>query len=210
MLKKKKYLILAPLLKTASKELVKLQEKVSNSTDISAHRNVEETKAILIDKAITPISNGKKASKFSISEALTEEEKENKTAVVVSDEDLPNQHFTETDLQREWNLFLQSLKRKDVLVYNAINGFRLRKIDEDTINIQYASDTAKSEFDKVQSDFFNHFKHKVNHFRMKITYSMDVALKKEIMTKKKLFDKMAEKNPLLNQLNEIFKFDFSA
>lgn len=123
---------------------------------------------------------------------------------------MPNQHFTETDLQREWNLFLESLKTKDILVFNAINNFRLNKIDEDTINIKYASDTAKSEFDKVQTDFINHFKHKVNHFRIKITYSMDVALKKEIMTKKKLFDKMAEKNPLLNQLNDIFKFDFSS
>lgn len=138
------------------------------------------------------------------------EEEETKATLVTSEENLPNQHFTETDLQREWKLFLQSLKSKDVLIYNAINGFRLKKMDEDTINIQYASDTAKSEFDKVQAEFFNHFKHKVNHFRIKVTYTMDVALKKEIMTKRKMFDKMAEQNPLLHQLNDIFKFDFSS
>ena len=95
------------------------------------------------------------------------------------------------------------------MLYNAINGFKFSKLDEDTVIINYPSDTAKAEFEKVQGDFFNHFKHKANHFRIKIEYRMNFALKKEIVTKRTLFEKMAEKNPLLRDLDGIFKFDFS-
>ena len=38
---------------------------------------------------------------------------------------------------------------------------------------------------------------------------IDVTLKKEIMTKRKIFDKFAEINTVLKELDEIFKFDLN-
>lgn len=124
-------------------------------------------------------------------------------------QDLPKNHFTETDLQNEWNIFLKTIKAGDTVVFNAINGFKLNKKDEETIIITYPSESARSEFDKVRSDFFNHFQHKVNHFNIQVEYKMDAALKIEILTKRKIFDKFAEINPLLKELDELLKFDFS-
>ncbi|MBP3839974.1 MAG: hypothetical protein J6D35_03330, partial [Chryseobacterium sp.] len=73
----------------------------------------------------------------------------------------------------------------------------------------YPSESAKIEFEKVRADFFNHFMHKVNHFNITIEYKNDTSLKKEIITKRKIFDKFAEINPLLKDLDEIFKFDLN-
>ena len=106
-------------------------------------------------------------------------------------------------------IFLEKIKQRDAVLYNAVSGFKFAKYDEDTISVNYPSDTAKSEFEKIQGEFFNHFKHKVNHFKIKLEYRMDIALKKEIITKRKIFDKMAEKNPVLKDLDDLFKFDFS-
>ena len=61
----------------------------------------------------------------------------------------------------------------------------------------------------MRSDFFNHFKHKVNHFNIVIEYKNDVSMKKEIITKRKIFDKFAEINPVLRDLDDLFKFDFN-
>ena len=47
------------------------------------------------------------------------------------------------------------------------------------------SDSVKHEFEKVQAEFFNHFKRKVNNYKIQVEYSNDVSLKKEIVTKKK-------------------------
>ncbi|KEY19485.1 hypothetical protein HY04_13915 [Kaistella antarctica] len=109
----------------------------------------------------------------------------------------------------EWKKFLVELQEKDVIVYNAINSFKLKKKDENIVVITYPSESAKVEFDKVRSDFFNHFMHKVNHFNISVEFSVDVTMKKEIITKRKIFDKFAEINPLLKDLDDLFKLDFS-
>lgn len=106
-------------------------------------------------------------------------------------------------------MFLNELKRKEILIYNAISSFQLHKKSEDIIEITYPSESAKSEFEKIRGDFFNHFMHRVSHFNIIIEYKNDVGLKKEIITKRKIFDKFAEINPVLRDLDELFKFDFN-
>ena len=122
---------------------------------------------------------------------------------------LPSNHFTETDLQNEWKKFLIELQGKEVLIFNAISSFKLTKKDENIIEVTYPSDSAKIEFEKIRSDFFNHFMHKVNHFNIAIEYKNDISLKKEIITKRKIFDKFAKINPVLRDLDDLFKFDFN-
>ncbi|MCQ4034545.1 hypothetical protein [Kaistella montana] len=122
---------------------------------------------------------------------------------------MPSNHFTETDLNIEWNNFLGEMQTKDIIVFNAISSFKLRKKDENTVEITYPSESAKSEFEKVRGDFFNHFMHKVSHFNIVVEYKNDVTLKKEIVTKRKIFDKFAEINPILKDLDDIFKFDLN-
>ena len=96
-----------------------------------------------------------------------------------------------------------------MIVYNAISTFKLSKKDENLIEITYPSDSAKSEFEKIRSEFFNHFMRKVNNYNITVEYRNDVSLKKEIVTKKKIFDKFAEINPVLKELDQLFKFDFN-
>ena len=122
---------------------------------------------------------------------------------------LPDHHFTETDLQNEWRNFLKELSVSDIVAYNAISSFQLRKADENQIEVLYSSDSAKHEFERVQSDFFNHFKHKVNNFKIEILYKADTGLKREVVTKRKIFDKFAEINPVLRDLEDLMKFDFT-
>ncbi len=96
------------------------------------------------------------------------------------------------------------------MVFNAISGFQLSKADEDTVRVHYPSDTAKAEFDKVSGDFFSKFKHKVNHHRIEVEYKNDFnKMKKEIVTKRTIFEKYAEINPVLRDLDDLFKFDFN-
>ncbi|SFB73247.1 hypothetical protein [Kaistella jeonii] len=160
-------------------------------------------------KTAEPIANQKITSKFSINNALKKSETEEEKLIDKIKEELPSNHFTETDLQNAWQIFVEELQEKDIIIYNAINSFKFQKKGEDIVEITYSSDSAKSEFEKVRSDFFNHFMHKVNHFNIVIKYKNDVSLKKEIMTKRKIFDKFAEINPVLRDLDDLFKFDFN-
>ncbi|MGC4130626.1 MAG: hypothetical protein QM564_13970 [Bergeyella sp.] len=203
------------MLKEFSEKLIQPKaESVQPEKQADSQQNTssvqEEPKPVPAQKSAVPLNTQKLASRFSIHDALTKnEEKESDIHTEVNTKDLPSKHFSEMDLQTEWNLFLEQIRKKDIVLYSAINGFRLSKKDENTVVINYPSESAKSEFEKIQGEFFNHFKRKVNHFQLVTEFRMDVALKKEIVTKRTLFEKMAEINPLLKDLDDLMKFDFT-
>ncbi|WP_148096891.1 hypothetical protein [Chryseobacterium sp. SC28] len=85
----------------------------------------------------------------------------------------------------------------------------MEKSDEHLITVKYSSSTAKAEFDKLSTEFFNHFKHKVNNFAIEVEYMTDSTIKKEMMTKKKMFEKFVKINPLLKDLDDLMKFDLT-
>ncbi len=137
-------------------------------------------------------------------------EKKEDNTLATKTEDLPQNHFTETDLQMEWNLLLKQLQSKNTFVFNAIKAFKLVKIDEHNIQVSYPSDSAKVEFDKISGEFFNHFKRKVHNYSIEIEYKRDFeSLKIEVVTKKSIFEKFIEKNPLLKDLDDLMKFDLT-
>ncbi|CAH0183926.1 hypothetical protein SRABI04_01572 [Chryseobacterium sp. Bi04] len=130
--------------------------------------------------------------------------------VIVKTEKLPQNHFTETDLQAEWTLMLKQLQRKDGFIFNAVKTFKLVKEEENKIKVLYPSDSAKVEFDKISGEFFNHFRSKVHNHSIVIEYQRDVEnLKIEVVTKRKIFEKFIEKNPLLKDLDDLMKFDLT-
>lgn len=135
-------------------------------------------------------------------------DKESTTSVNASH--LPENHFTDTDIQTEWTILLKQLKTKDPVIFNAIKAFKLTKIDEKIVEISYPSDSAKAEFDKISIEFFNHFKHKVHNHSVEFQFKKDHENQKiEVLTKKKIFEKFVEINPLLKDLDDLMRFDLS-
>lgn len=103
-----------------------------------------------------------------------------------------------------------SLRTKDPVVFSAIKSFKLEKIDEKLVQIQYPSSSAKQEFDKISIEFFNHFRHKVNNHSVVFDFKHEPQnLKQEVLTTKKIFEKFVEINPLLKDLDDLMKFDLS-
>ena len=112
-------------------------------------------------------------------------------------------------MDREWEIFLKNTLKTNTFLYNAISSFKLEKSDENLVIVKYSSEFAKAEFDRVSPEFFNHFRHKVNNFKFEIDYQTDLTIKKEVMTKRKIFDKFVKINPLLKDLDDLMKFDLT-
>nr|WP_306592609.1 hypothetical protein [Chryseobacterium sp. WG14] len=105
---------------------------------------------------------------------------------------------------------LKQLQRKDGFIFNAVKTFKLVKEEENKIKVLYPSDSAKVEFDKISGEFFNHFRSKVHNHSIVVEYQRDVEnLKIEVVTKRKIFEKFIEKNPLLKDLDDLMKFDLT-
>jgi DNA polymerase-3 subunit gamma/tau len=202
---KKKFLILAPFLKYVQTEI---EQKIAQKPVKNPTENYAEVPKVL-EKTSAPMGIQKKTSKFSITAALEKTDEQPEIFNAEAKKVLPSQHFSETDLQTEWQKFLEELQQRDIIIYNAISSFSFHKKSEDIVLITYPSESAKSEFEKIRTEFFNHFMRKVNHFNISIEYQLDVSMKKEIITKRKIFNKFAEINPVLKDLDDLFKLDFN-
>ncbi len=175
-----------------------------------AKKQISETNSEKIIKKISePIAKKFISSEFSINAALHKKEEEEIFIEIKKEEDLPEHHFSDVDLQREWQIFLNDLQKKDMVLFYAVNTIKIHNKDENLIHVLYPSDSVKKEFEKVQVEFFNHFKRKVNNYKIEIVYSNDVTLKKEIVTKKTIFEKFVEINPILKDLDDLLKLDLS-
>lgn len=195
----------------AGAAIVSQREDISKEAAAKPAQNTQELPEIKIEIAQQPIGIKAAPSKFSIqaNEPKTEEIPPTLSAQN-KEEDLPDEHFTETDLQTEWEAYLEDLKKRDIVVYNAISGFKIRKKEENKLEILYPTDLAKIEFDKVKEDFFGHFKRKVKNFKIEVVYTRDeVNLKQEIVTKRTIFEKLVRVNPVLKELDSIMNFDLS-
>ncbi|MGG5207351.1 hypothetical protein ACQWU4_00290 [Chryseobacterium sp. MIQD13] len=192
---------------------MKVPEKAPEKKEPIAEKPVQQPETIqeTAVKTTKPLSRQGISSGFSINSFLNNEEKEVKEeTVAVKIENLPKNHFTDTDLQMEWNLMLKQLQTRNSFVFNAVKTFKLIKSGENTIKVLYPSDSAKAEFDKIAGEFFNHFKTKVHNHAIEIDYQRDFdSLKIEVVTKRKMFEKFIEKNPLLKDLDDLMKFDLT-
>ncbi len=191
-----------------------MPEKTPEKKELKAEQQpavLEKAGETSVTKTTRPLSRPGISSGFSINSFLNKEDKvETTETVVAKNENLPQNHFTDTDLQMEWKIMLKQLQVKNNFVFNAVKTFKLEKADENKIKVLYPSDSAKVEFDKISGEFFNHFKRKIQNHRIEIEYVRDVEnLKIEVMTKRKIFEKLIEKNPLLKDLDDLMKFDLT-
>lgn len=192
---------------------MKIPEKAPEKKEIITEQPAqpENVQEIEIKKTTKPLSRHGISSGFSINSFLNKEDKaEVAENIAVKTENLPQNHFTDTDLQMEWKIMLKQLQVKNTIVFNAVKTFKLVKADENKIKVLFPSDSAKVEFDKISGEFFNHFKRKVQNHVIEIDYERDIEnLKIEVVTKRKIFEKFIEKNPLLRDLDDLMKFDLT-
>lgn len=150
----------------------------------------------------------KRISKYNIQENLKEKKTASQKTEIHTTENLPKQSFTNDQLVKEWNTFLSEIEVKEKLVYSAINGFKVSKLEDDKIQIIYPSASAKTEFEKVSALFSQQLKQNLNHHHIQMDYQIDIKnLKVEVKTKKNVFEDFCKKNPLLGELHQHFKFD---
>ncbi|MDR6486304.1 DNA polymerase-3 subunit gamma/tau [Chryseobacterium vietnamense] len=184
------------------------KKEVKAESQPAASQTVQE---VSVAKTNKPLSRPGISSGFSINSFLNKEDKVETTEdVVVRTDHLPQNHFTDTDLQMEWKIMLKQLQVKNNFVFNAVKTFKLVKAEEHKIKVLFPSDSAKVEFDKISGEFFNHFKRKIQNHSIEVEYVRDVEnLKIEVVTKRKMFEKFIEKNPLLKDLDDLMKFDLT-
>ncbi|NER14042.1 DNA polymerase III subunit gamma/tau [Leptobacterium flavescens] len=186
------------------------EEKVETPAEIPANEPETEEEKTEAPPKIQLKDIGKRVSGLSLSSIKAKKEHEiNKMEVVIDEEQLPEDSFKEEEMQDAWSDYIKKIEGdgKKIMASNlAADTPKLR--DTNTIWIELPNDTMKKEIEREHYPLMEHLKKRLNNYKIELKITVnEVAAKKYAFTPQEKYEKLREKNPLLDKLRKEFDLD---
>ncbi|APQ16293.1 DNA polymerase III subunit gamma/tau [Maribacter hydrothermalis] len=162
-----------------------------------------------VSEAKKPIINRptKRVSGLSISSLNAKKQHElNKIEVVIDENNLPKDNFTEEELRKHWADFIEIIDKKGqkILASNLHSDIPKLK-DNFAIHLELPNGTMKKEIEREQFELMEYLRAKLNnHFvHLEITVN-ETTVTKFAFTPEEKYEKLREKNPVIDLLRQEF------
>lgn len=151
----------------------------------------------------------KRASGLSLSSIKAKKEHQIKQMeVVVDEENLPKEPFTEKELITVWNEFIEQLQRKGKHNLASILSIDTPKVKGTTVYLEFPNATNKMELERQQYDLLGFVRKSLNNFDISLSIAVNEEMeKKYAFTDMEKFEKLNEKNANLDVLRKTFDLD---
>ena len=151
-----------------------------------------------------PTDRVKKKSAFSLNSIKEKKEllkkiNENKPEEI----DQPKNSFTENDFLLVWKDYCQKIEKEGK--YNLLSHLSMSKpiLKEATIHLEYPNHTIKTEVERAQFDILSFIKNKLQNYDIDIKIEVnETTEKKYAYTPIEKYEKLKEKNPLIDSLRK--------
>ena len=174
---------------------------------------VEKTKEITEEPAQNKIKINlphKRVSGLSISSLNAKKQHElNKIEVVIDENNLPKDAFTQEELRKHWAEFVESIDQKGQKILASNLNTDIPKLKEDfKIHIELPNGTMKKEIEREQFELMEYLRAKLNNHFIQLDISVNEATaKKFAFTPEEKYEKLREKNPVIDLLRTEFDLD---
>ncbi|HLV70082.1 MAG TPA: DNA polymerase III subunit gamma/tau [Xanthomarina sp.] len=174
----------------------------------NSEKKVSEPKEINIPKI--SLNSGKKAtSGLSLKSIKAKKEHEIKQMeVVVDEENLPTDAFTYEDFMGYWNSFIKQLEEKGQFNLASILSIDTPKVEGTTIYLEFPNATNKVEVERQQYDLMMFLKKSLNNYNLQLSINVNEEMEKQYAyTTREKYEKLLEKNPMMETLRKTFDLD---
>jgi DNA polymerase-3 subunit gamma/tau len=152
----------------------------------------------------------KRVSGLSLSSLKAKKEHEAVKNPSIPEEKLPNEAFTEEDMQKYWNEYILKMEKKGkkILASNLQTDIpRLR--NDSAIWLEFPNSTMKKEVEREQGPLLNFLREKLKNYSIELKISVnEESAKKYAFTPEEKYEKLKEKNPAIELLRKEFDLDF--
>ena len=151
----------------------------------------------------------KSTSGLSLSSIRAKKEHQIKQIDVVVDEDnLPKDPFTEKELIAAWNSFTKTLKNEGKHNLASILSIDTPKVKDTTICLEYPNETNKKELLANQYELLSYIRKSLNNYDIQLDITVNEEKEKQYAyTTLEKFNKLKEKNPNIELLKKTFGLD---
>ncbi|WP_417291055.1 DNA polymerase III subunit gamma/tau [Corallibacter sp.] len=128
--------------------------------------------------------------------------------VVIDEEDLPTDDFSEDQLIKAWSTFVKSIEKRGQYNLASILSIDTPKVQGTTIHLEFPNATNKVEVERQQHDLLMFIRKELNNYDIHLSITVNETLeKKYAYTTMEKFEKLKEKNPLIDTLRKTFDLD---
>ena len=128
--------------------------------------------------------------------------------VVLDDDDLPQDSFTEESLIDSWNTYVKQLEKQGRYNLASILSIDTPKVLDTTIHLEYPNTTNKVEIERHQFELLGFIRKDLNNFDINLSITVNEEMEKQYAyTPKEKYDKLKEKNPNIEALKKTFNLD---
>ncbi len=120
-----------------------------------------------------------------------------------------NGEFSETQLQVTWNDYVKRLKKQGSKILASILETDLPKLQEkNRIVIELPNETMKINLEREQNKLMSYLKQKLQNTEIRLVINVnEQSAKKYAFTPIEKYNKLKEKNPLIEKLRSTFDLD---
>ena len=195
---------------------VTVPNKVENQPRVTETKNIPKPTSEILSKfqVSEPVKidlkiNSSRASGLSLKSLKVKKEHLIKQMdVVVDEENLPKEPFTEANLIKAWNDFIAILQNEGKHNLASILSIDTPKVKGTVIHLEYPNATNKVELERNQYDLMLHIRKALSNYDISLSVTVNEALEKQyayIALEK--FEKLKEKNPNIDALRKTFDLD---
>lgn len=123
-------------------------------------------------------------------------------------EEEAHEKFTENQILVAWDSYVKRLKKKGKKILASILETDLPTVNGTVLEIELPNETMKMDLEREQGFLMTHIKREIKntHIELKITVNKEAA-KKYAFTPREKYEKLKEKNPLVEKLKNTFDLD---
>jgi len=189
--------------KTNSQEEGEEKDNTINEHLAVAKKIAEERPQIILNKQI------KSSSGLSLSSIKKKKEHLIKQMdVVLEEDDLPKEEFTEKQMLKAWNDFVLQIEKKGKHNFASILQIDTPKLVGTTIHLEFPNSSNKVEVERQQYDLLRSLRQELNNFEINLSITVNEELdKKYAYTPTEKFEKLKEKNSKIDLLRKTFDLD---
>jgi len=165
----------------------------------------------LVEERPKIILNAKQKGSSGLSLSSIKKKKEHlirQMEVVLDEEDLPKDDFTETQMQKAWSTFVSKLEKNGKYNFASILSIDTPKLVDTKIHLEFPNSTNKVEVERQQYNLLSFLRKELNNYDISLEISVNEEKEKQYAyTPKEKYEKLKEKNPNLDLLRKTFDLD---
>lgn len=170
---------------------------------------VEQAEKLVSKRPEIILKKRQATSGLSLKSIAKKKEHELKQIEVVLDEEaLPEDSFTEAELIDAWNLYHSKLEKQGKRNMASILKIDKPKLIDQKIALEFPNETNKVELERHQGELLSFIRKKLNNYKVGLEITVNEEIEKQyVFSPQDKYKRFKEKNPAIETLKRTFDLD---